>query len=227
MGLLVLFLGEAVCACTFSAYPTLCQAYSGAEAVFIGKLVKVERISPFAVAAKFEVRKSYKGKVGTTEIAEFSAGCGPDLSALGEDYFVFKEEPYRFGPADLTSRVSRIPEAIKYAESMSWNKPVFAIGGRVDLPPNDLKKVRVSIVGRNKIYNAPIDPKGFFNFTTKKAANYTVKISLPFRASILIEDFGSHYDIVESDASSYTVSFRPNECNYRTFEVTSPGRAGS
>ena len=219
-GICVLLFSESLYACRFSAHPTLCQAYTSAEAVFVGRLIKVEKIDSFTIAAKFEVRKSYKGVVGSIETAQFSAGCGPDLSALGEDYFVFKEEPYRFGIANLTSTVPSYAAAVRYAESASQGEPTFSIGGHIDLAPDDLKKVRIIIRGRNKTYRSKTDQHGFFNFKTSYDENYSVRISLPFTASIVMEDLGAYYDIVNDNSISYSVRFKPNECNYRNFQVT-------
>src|SRR4028118_516905 len=66
----------AACSCNI---PPPCVAYTRADAVFIGKLVKIEETKESYLAlAHYEVEKIFKGEVSKNEIIKFSPaiGCG-------------------------------------------------------------------------------------------------------------------------------------------------------
>ena len=224
VGFIATILADQVPACN-PAVPILCQAYSRAEAVFVGKLVKVEKADTGTrqVIAHFSVKKVYKGDVAGSEVVHFGASdCDPTLSEIGKDYIVFKE-PYRRPPhvANLTSTVLKFPTGVEYAEARLTKEPVFEIAGRIDLRQIGSKPVGVAVgVGSNR-HTVTVDKDGFFSFTAKKNATYEIEITLPFNALTRTEILGTIYES-EGTSIRYSVTFKPNECDYREFYVQRP-----
>jgi hypothetical protein len=209
------------------AVPTVCQAYTRAEAVFVGTLLSVDevpRLSPPRVEAKFTVNKIYKGKPNPIELVRFQTdyNCGPKLPKIGGQYFVY-QEPFSSGVANLTREYFPTMDEVKFAEGIAQRKtPVYSIGGQFlqRLTPEEISNVSITITGQDGIVRkVPLSDNGYFELTVTKTGDYAVRVHLPRNtagwATILNsmeESSGNHY--------YYTVTFSPNDCDFREFRFS-------
>jgi hypothetical protein len=216
---------ETAKACSGGFVPA-CVAYDYANAVFIGKLIKIEENEELSSKrAHFEVKKVFKGMVGQEEIVEFQiSDCAPIFN-VGEIYFVYKNhvkgqvqnQPF----FDRTARFSNKSADFIYASGLSKEKSIFTISGRVEfLSESEQKKVKVLIENGENSYESSIDKYGQFNQKVMKKGIYNVKIMLPFKTDVLVMTGNSGYDVEtikdkNQTIVSYQVEPQNNSCDWR------------
>jgi hypothetical protein len=208
----------------------ICEAFSRAESVFIGKVEKIEsykdEIAYPKIKVVFSVEKTFKGKNEKLVSADFSQGdCGNVFSA-GERYFVYKYKVTRI--CNRTDRLSVMSRDLEYAESLSESSPVFFIKGRLnDLSEDEINNTRVTIEKEQTKYDSNFDKYGNFNFKAVEKGIYRVKIRLPFDAQISItqdvepflpENMKMSKDVNQTTLE-YEVEFKPNECDGKQFYI--------
>ena len=207
--------------------PTTCQAFSRAESVFVGTLIDVEvDKKPFIpiAQARFEVEKPLKGTKGKIEVVQFElSDCFQIPLKIGEKYFVYKDPPNALNIfCNRTSLLANSSTELKYANSLSQKHPVFTIGGFINnLPKEKLKDTKVIVTTARNSYGVPIDSEGFFDFTARKPAIYTVKIVLPFEAATMVKNLENYTQFV-GGTIEYSPQYRANACDYREFQVGPP-----
>lgn len=221
---LLLFSTAIVRACN-PALLTVCQAYTRAESVFIGKLTKVEELpgnGARVIEARFEVSKVFKGQPNKIEVIRFDGGdCGPQVKQVGIDYFVYKDPPTRvlYAIANYTAPVAASKDDIKYAESLSISKPIFKIYGQIQtVEEEDLKAVVMTISRGKTETTLSLDKNGYFEFSTFEDAEYEIKVSVPFPSVFRTESMGWGNESTGKD-HKYPLKFKPNECDYRTIQI--------
>ena len=221
--LFVLMLASGALAC-HPYGPRICEAFSRADAVFIGTLTKVEDIptsTTSAVFAHFSVERVFKGKVENVEVIKFgSSDCDSKLTEIGQAYFVYKmeyENIPRFG--NRTAKLSESDLDLKYAKAVSWRDPVYEISGR--LSGYDKKVLAnavltVEIGGMKRVVN--VEKDNSYSLKVKQPGNYVIKIMLPVEKHGSI---GHQNSFMEFNGKSveYSVDFKPNECDYREIEM--------
>jgi hypothetical protein len=216
----------------------ICQAYSRAESVFIGKAEKIEPYKSESLLSQitvtFLVEKTFKGKDEKIETANFiKSDCEVNFE-VGKKYFVYKYESARM--YNRTNLLSYLGSDQAYAESLSPNNPVFFIQGRFnDLSVDEIKGTLVTIEkGQNK-YDPNFDKYGNFNFTATEKGMYQVRIMLPFNAQIsIIRDIEPFLpkNMKVSKAAGQTVleyeaEFKPNECDAYQFYIYKRNKSNS
>lgn len=223
--MLLLFLAAAGNAVACDPYgPTVCEAFSRANAVFIGTLTKLDVIptSPTApVLAHFTVQRVFKGKVEKEEIIKFGSGdCDPKLTNVGEKYFVYKTdyEPVpMFG--NRTAKLNDSAPELEYAESLSWEQPRFEISGNLsgyDKEVLDKAVVTVKAGNFKKVLNVKRDRS--YSFTIRQPGIYTIKILLPVEKRGWVKHENSFMEF-NGKSIEYSVDFKPNECDHREIEM--------
>jgi hypothetical protein len=204
----------------------ICQAYSRAKAVFIGTVQKIEYIN-YSQKITFSVEKTFKGKTGKIETANFFEGdCGNSFK-IGEKYFVYKEAQAE--PCNRTFLLSASRYDLEYAESLSENNPVFNINGILEnLSEVEAKSAKITIEKGQKTFEPDFDEYGNFSFKASENGIYRIKIVLPFRAQISLSRFKENTILPKNAKLSltaqqtvleYDVEFKPNECDFRWFLV--------
>ena len=216
----------AVLACVCDI-PAICEAYSRAGAVFIGKVEKMEldkKGSVPTMIVTFSVEKSFKGKTGKTETAKFFDGGCRDKFIVGEKYFVYKDETESL--CNRTALLSILPYDLKYAQSLSESNPIFSIKGILELPEEDVKNARVTIEKGQIKYPVDVDKYGNFSFIATEKGFYRVKIVLNFEAQIskskvdFILPQKAKFSATPSETSlEYEAEFKPNECDFKLFYI--------
>lgn len=208
----------------------ICQAFSRAESVFIGKVEKIEaykdEIAYPKIKVSFSVEKSYKGKNEKIEFADFYRNdCGNEFT-VGEKYFVYKYKSAR--ACNRTERLSVMSRDFDFAESLSESSPVFFIKGRLnDLSEEEIKNTRVTIEKGQAKYDSNFDKYGNFNFTATEKGRYRVKITIPFDSQMsIVQDvepfLPENMKVSKADGQTvleYEAEFKPNECDAYEFYV--------
>jgi hypothetical protein len=209
----------------------ICEEYSEAKSVFIGKLEKLEdnSLNPrFNKTVYFSVEKTFKGKTEKIEQIDFLVGgdCAREFK-VGEKYFVYEEESNRHNPCNRTGLLSELSSDVKYAEKLSETNPIFTIGGRVNnLSKEELKNSEVWIEREQKKIKLSISEYGNFEYVATESGLYHIKIILPFDAGIqmmstsegIIYSEGDGFKITNTKKQTiieYDTKFTPNNCNLR------------
>jgi hypothetical protein len=214
--------------------PPACVSYSRADAVFIGKLVKIEEDTKgYLLLAHFEVERTFKGAVSNVEIVRFRPMYEGGLTfKVGEKYFVYRD--YKNGSTGLNSfcngtvRFYDESQDFIYAKSLSETKPSFTISGSIQLLNESVKKgTKVFIENGKNNYKPLIDKYGRFRIRTTKKGTYNVKIILPFKTvgvSLLSEPFMyDDFKVIHSENQTdilYQAEFQPNSCHDREIEFS-------
>ena len=202
--------------------PTVCQAYSLAKFVYVGKLVSVERTDKARreiAVARFQVERTYKGNVAKMEVAEFGT-CDELTLTPGERYLVYVVSSG--GTDNICNRSGTLKQSasdLEYLNSLSSSAPTFIVGGRIDgLSAVELAKAKLIVEIDQTERVVSIDEHGFFSFVTREASEFRVKLTLPFSAEIRTNNLGR---IVSTTGNvlEYRVQIAPNECDYRTIEI--------
>jgi hypothetical protein len=198
----------------------ICQAYTRANAVFTGTLIHVAWNEKESVQiADYIVDTVYKGSPGNHQTVKFGKCSGSLMTfAVNEKYLVFDD------PADvknICSRTNTIKNSIselEYLNGLSRSSPIYTIGGRINgLAAAEAEDAHIVIAFERNKYTVPLT-NGEFSFTAKKKGDYKVSIYLPFKAKFITDIMGTGYE-GEGDIIDYSLEFKPNECDYRTFEI--------
>lgn len=204
--------------------PRVCEAFSRADAVFIGTLTKVEDIptsSSSAVFAHFTVERVFKGKVENVELIKFGSGdCDPKLTDIGEKYFVYKME-YEHIPmfGNRTAKLNESPYDLKYAKSVSWEKPMFEISGRLSgYDKAVLAKAVVTVEMGSFKQVLSIEKDSSYSLTISQPGTYEIKIALPIEKRGSVNHQQSFMEF-NGRTVQYSVDFKPNGCDYREIEM--------
>lgn len=227
IGIFLTVLVETVSACECHL-PTVCQAYSRAEAVFTGSLAAYSRYTENGVTevrADFEVIEVYKGTVGKTVRVRFAPGeCGPTLET-GKRYFVYKDKDDGT-PLDRycnrTTLLSNDLDDLAYARAFSTSRPTYTIEGAAFVKSisseqkwnPDREKIRVIVEGGKERFEKNLGEDGFYSFTVTKNTKYSIRFLLPFKAKIASE---KPFTVMKTDEGSkieFTTNFKPNACFY-------------
>ncbi|MEP7148675.1 MAG: hypothetical protein ABI857_07300 [Acidobacteriota bacterium] len=170
-----------------------------------------------AYSLTFRVDKIFKGAAKSTEEIEIPASIIDTELNVGEIYLVY-EDGKAFSMPPVCNRTGLLRQSVndfEYAKNISWDKPKFEIAG-ILLPEDkrDLQNARVCVSTPSGVQNIPIDQNGFYSFVTNTQGEYKVTIEFPFIASIFTNAFGQLFSATGTK-DSYSVSFKPNECDYR------------
>lgn len=218
--------------------PAICQAYSRAKSVFIGKVEKIESnknepLSPIKVT--FSVEKTFKGQTEKIETAKFGYGDCETSFKVGEAYFVYKEEPVR--PCNRTDLLSVSGSDLEYAKNLSENNPIFSITGVFwELSKDEAKNIQVTVEKGQTKYKPDINDYGTFEFKATDKGVYRINIVIPFEAQISLSQFKDSKILPDNSKFSsnssqttleYEVEFKPNECDFKLFYISKVTKSNS
>lgn len=212
----------------------ICDAYSKAEKVFIGKLKKVEKDEKaliYTIKAHFSIEKTYKGKTEQVEVVTFKLGDCVWLDFKeGEKYFVYSNKSNINTYCSKTKFLKLAKTDIIYANSLSEKNPIYTIKGfipQMDIKnPNLLKQIKLYLKFGATQKRIKIDKDGSFNSVVRKQGKYEILISLPFKIEVFIIrhsiDDDDHLIISNSPTSPkilYTIEFKPNQCDFSEIRI--------
>jgi hypothetical protein len=209
-----------------------CVSYSKSDKVFVGKLQKIDpdtTLSTYAINAKFEVHKVYKGDVAKTESITIELGScerepslGGDYFSVGKTYFVYSNKNISSTRqyCDRTSLLSDAKSDLEYVNNLSDKQPIFSIFGDIyGLNDKELKDIKIQLKSDdNKSYSLIPDQSGRYEFKTSEDKLFNVEILFPPNRGIRLNEVIVNYED-DKTIVKYPAKFIRNGCSYKDFEV--------
>ena len=220
------------CTCPLGDIPP-CRAFEKADAVFVGKLLKMSELtvsqegSPIKVVS-FEVKRVAKGKIGKNVEVRIPVGdCGFSMKN-NETYFIYANmnSSENMLETDRCGRFREISEAkydLEFIDSLKAQIPVQAIVGNIEgLDETDLQLVTITVKNKDITETYRPESNGTFDIKTKETGLFTITISFPFEAEIqsLANPQSPEKEMSESETLvKYYVSLSNYKCDYRLLIV--------
>lgn len=207
--------------------PSVCLSYTRAEAVFVGRLDKIERSrDDFQQKLTFVVKERLKGDPKNETVMYFIRNnCSTLRFVEGERYLVYFMGTNDILECDPTRRFSPDDPYYVYAKSLKEDDPIFTIHGSVTgLSENELGKTTIEISEGDTIFPQKLDEHGRFSLTVRKSSNFRVRIKVPFKAGAELWAYPVMY-MPETEVGlngttfEYEVQFAPNACDDRELQI--------
>lgn len=211
--------------------PTICEAFSAATKVFIGKLES----SPGAkkgflgtTSATFSVERTFKGETNPFESVTMRVSdCAVPLM-IGEKYFVYMDNEGLNRYCSRTSYLRGAEADIEFAKNALPDKPVFYINGLI-ADHNLTKSERINdiaITFNGKTEKISIGDDRQFSYKASEEGTYQVRFSVPTSASVLMHGYRGYFESTaplpfnsSKNLYIYDVRFRPNACDFREIQI--------
>ena len=175
-------------ACSCAATQTVCKAFSSADAVFVGTVIKT--IGPQTGRwdenrSHVEVQKVYKGSVPKQVIFGWgTTSCDVPMQA-GEKWLLYasktdrSESRWYIGGCGRSRQLREGTDDINYLESPNKGKPISRLSGSLDYPSGiPLQGVEVEISRAGEKRKVKTNEFGSFEIYGLTAGSYTVGPSL-------------------------------------------------
>lgn len=203
--------------------PDVCEAFSRADSVFVGKLIKVlrtTRANRSILIAEFQVETAFKGRTKRIEKAEFyGGGCEPDF-VVGKNFFVYKSKLPNLVTCDRTREIKDAQMDRNYANEVSKLKNHYAIGGRlIGFSPEELSNIKIEIVVNDHTKFISPDKAGYYRYHTQSPSTINVHISFPSARNLEMSVGGGLFPEVSTDVVDYPLQYVRNGCDFRTFTL--------
>lgn len=222
IGLLLYGVGSSTSALCSCDTPTVCQAFSRADTVFVGTLLQIRESENTAIEtinAEFAVESAFKGSPGTKQVVNFRLGGCFERPIVGQKYFVYSDSSTLLSVCNRTRLLANATEDLTYAKRVNRGVPQFIISADLrGLSRCELQQTYMEITsGKNRIKLTP-DVTGRFSYTVTKEASYQVLIVFPKESTYSVTMLGMQQDQVAKEIK-YSLEFKPYECDHRTIEV--------
>lgn len=200
---LLLLSARAVDACSCAGYPTVCDSYRGADAVFIGVVQSVENNNAKGAdgreymagqVAHIQVEKSFKGKA----LPEFvfrtgGTSCDP-IYTEGERWLFYayydqKARTWGIAFCDRSRRIDGAADDLLYLQGLPKSAAGTRLSGELEHYEEDPEKgfsrvkniigAKVKIAGGGKEYEVYTDKNGVFEILGLPPGKYTVDPEIP------------------------------------------------
>jgi len=185
-------------ACSCAGFASICQAYTNADAVFIGTVERTERPQPKKNAdgevysagqiAYVQVEKVFKG-VKETEVVFRSGGSSCDRILKEGEHLLFyasydkKSKTFKIGPCSRTTSIDKAPDGVDdllYLQALPAAAETTRISGTLlSHLVNPLIGIKVSISGPQKSYEVYTDKNGVYEIYDLPPGRYNVKTESP------------------------------------------------
>jgi hypothetical protein len=236
------------CTCLDYGVPT-CSLFSRADAVFVGK---IERITSAmgdkdasvqlggvgsissrgggSIWVHFTLEHAFKGVSGKTVKALTYQGTSCDLGVKqGQRWLIFahrdeKTSNLNFGACDGNQGIEKNSPLIAELEKLSKQSGPLSIRGRVaEQQFSSVKGAKAVITSNGLNLQTVTDDDGSYSFEVPTAGPYTVKVIVPFSASLL-RFRGDDRPIDEKPEETQTVfeysaTASPAACDYQFFNT--------
>jgi hypothetical protein len=232
------------CTCLDYGVPT-CSLFSGADAVFVGKIERITSAMGDKDASvqlggvgsissrgsgliwvHFTLEHAFKGVSGRTIRALTYRGTSCDLTVKeGQRWLIFAHRDKEtsnlsFGACDGNGPIEKTSPLIAELEKLSKHSGPLSIRGRVaEEQFSSVKGAKAFITGNGLNLETVTDDDGSFSFEVPRAGPYTVKVIVPFSAS-LMRFQGDDRPINEKPEETQTVfeysaTAPPDVCDYQ------------
>lgn len=247
--ILLLLNAPAVEACSCGGYPSICQSYQGANAVFIGvvhrveeKMAKAADGREFSVSqiAYVQVEKSFKG-VAQPELV-FSSGrssCDADYKEgqrwLFYAYYNKETKTWRTAACDrsrVIGEVSGAADDLLYLQGLPKSASATRLSGDIshyeDDPIKGFNRVKnvmgakVRITGAGKTYEVYTDKDGVYEIYGLPPGKYTVEPEIPLGMKVRFPMYYGETDY--SDGKTVKLILNEKSCTSVDFILSSNNR---
>ena len=252
-GTLLLFCASLInqvnaCTCLDYGVPT-CALFSRADAVFVGKIERITSAMGDKEAGvqlggvgsissrgggliwvHFTIEHPFKGVSGETVKALTYTGTSCDLEVKeGQRWLIFAHRDNEtsnlsFGACDGNGAIEKNSPLIAELEKLSKHGGPLSIRGRVvEEQHREVKGARAVIKGNGLNLETVTDDDGSYSFEVPKAGSYSVRVIVPFSASLLRFQ-GDDRPIDEKPEETQTVfaysaTASPEACDYQYFNT--------
>lgn len=200
---LLLLTAPAVYACSCGSYPTVCEAYQRADAVFIGvvqraitKTVKLQdgKEYPVGQVAHIQIEKSFKG-VAQPEVVFRTEGSSCDTfyeegqRRLFYAYYNRETKSWGVPPCGRSRTIDRAADDLLYLQGLPKSASTTRLSGELGHSEDDPEKgfsrvktisgAKVKITGEGKTYDAFTDKDGIFEIYGLPPGKYSVEPEIP------------------------------------------------
>ena len=196
---ILLFSAELVMACSCAGTPSVCGAFAGADAVFVGTVTRVERKT-----AKDETgREHVVGQTAYVQVDEaFKGAKAPQLIFIsyGSSCDVIYEEGQRrlfyaryskqdkawsIGGCDRSTLLQHAADDLLYLRGLPGSAQKTRIAG--ELKTRDYKPlmgVKVKFIGETKTYEVFTDKNGVYEIYDLPAGKYIIEPDIPLNLKL-------------------------------------------
>jgi hypothetical protein len=218
-----------------------CAYFTRATAVFIGRIVRIEKDFPenkngFWKRIHFQVVKSFKGPTSKTISVltpPWEAACGIKAKQ-GQKWLVYGndngEQSLTVDKADtrLLSEVDKselefLANASKGASQTSIYGRIVPFGGN---PTYFFSGVKVTIENHGTIDTTNTDKDGKYSFASVAPGDYKVRLNFDYLASFywIYRDVQIAWMQRDPTIAQYEIRLNGGECDYRYMEASRPNR---
>lgn len=223
--LLLLIMQDIAHACSCLGAPTVCQAYAGADAVFIGSVGSVQSLTEKGEGgveysggqiAHVQVEKVFKG----TEITEavfrsFGTSCDARYRE-GQRWLFYADydknsKTWSIGGCGRSRGVENAANDLLYLQGLPASALKTRLAGTLeDSDDNRLIGIKVKISGEQKSYEVYTDRNGVYEIYGLPPGRYSVEPEVPFglKVAFTISSESTNY----SERSAIKVNLRERSC---------------
>ena len=236
------------CTCLDYGVPT-CALFSRADAVFVGKIERITSAmgdkdasvqlggvgsissrGDSLIWVHFTIEHAFKGVSGKTVKALTYRGTSCDLGVKeGQRWLIFAHRDdetsnLSFGACDGNQGIEKNSPLIAELEKLSKQSGPLSIRGRVaEQQFSGMKGAKAVITSNGLNLQTVTDDDGSYSFEVPRAGPYTVKVIVPFSASLL-RFLGDDRPIDEKPEETQTVfeysaTASPAACDYQFFNT--------
>ena len=238
------------CTCLDYGVPT-CSLFARADVVFVGKIERITsairdkdaRVQLGGVNSissrgsgliwvHFTLDHAFKGVSGKTVKALTYRGTSCDTGVKeGQRWLIFAHRDEEtsnlsFGACDGSGTIEKDSPLIAELEKLSRHSGPISIRGRVaEQQFKNVKGAKAVITGNGLNLETVTDDEGAYSFEVPRAGQYTVKVIVPFSASLMRRDEDRPIDEKPAETQTvfeYSATASPDACDYQfldTFKI--------
>lgn len=222
---LLLIAHDVARACSCIRTPTVCEAYAGADAVFIGTVRSVQNLTEKGEGgreyiggqtAHVQVEKVFKG-MEETEAVFRSYGTSCDVTYKESQRLLFyadfdkESKTWSIGGCGRSSSVESAADDLLYLQGLPASAQKTRLAGTLeDSSDNRLIGVKVKISGEKKSYEVYTDRNGVYEIYGLPPGKYSIQPELPFGLKIAFSTSSESTDY--SDRQAIQVILKEKSC---------------
>jgi hypothetical protein len=235
------------CTCLDYGIPK-CSLFSGADAVFVGKIERITSAMGDKDASvqlggvgsissrgsgliwvHFTLEHAFKGVSGKIIKALTYRGTSCDLGVKeGQRWLIFAHRDNEtsnlsFGACGGNGVIEKTSSLIAELEKLSRHSGPISIRGRVaEQRFNNVKGAKAVITGNGLNLETVTDYEGSYSFEVPRAGQYTVKVIVPFSASLMRSRDDRPIDEKPEETQTvfeYSATASPDACDYQLFDT--------
>lgn len=235
------------CTCVDYGVPT-CSLFSNADAVFVGKIERITSAMGDKDASvqlggigsissrgsgliwvHFTIEHAFKGVNGKTVKALTYRGTSCDLGVKkGQRWLIFAHRDKEtsnlsFGACDGNGTIEKNSPLIAELEKLSRHSGPISVRGQVtEQQFNKVKGAKAVITGNGVNLETVTDDEGSYSFEVPGAGQYTVKVIVPFSASLMRRGDDRPIDEKPEETQTvfeYSATASRDACDYQFFDT--------